>query len=273
MSFYITLPSDSSKNTYKDNTQSNFTVLLQEPLNISEYEVGLAEINYFHKIKIKIGELTFYNNKSEKIKIADIEAFEGEQYDSIIKRIEKSLLNHFGENSNKIEQNRTFFNNEVIQNHFTYKTKDIINFEGEIFNYFFDISVDKPKKKDDVINVDILNDQILIQPPSFEEYLIIIEHKFDYIHINNSFYIYTNIIEEQIVGNTKTKLLRNVNLQGKFMDNISIIYDNPHYVSLKLTEIQRININIRDNLGQLIDFSNETTRVIVKLHFRPKRYF
>ena len=59
MSFYVTLPSDASINVYPDNRQSNFTVLLKEPIKFNgDYEVGLAEINYFNLLKTHIGEIS-----------------------------------------------------------------------------------------------------------------------------------------------------------------------------------------------------------------------
>jgi len=47
MSFYITLPSNSSSIHYPDNTQSNFnTQLAKEINNLEDYEVALVEMNY-----------------------------------------------------------------------------------------------------------------------------------------------------------------------------------------------------------------------------------
>ncbi len=55
MSFFVTLPSNASMDTYPDNTQSNFAVQLSKtfPQNLqNKYEVGLAEISYTQAVLI-----------------------------------------------------------------------------------------------------------------------------------------------------------------------------------------------------------------------------
>ena len=47
MSFYLTLPSNSSSLYYPDNSQSNYTTKLAKELNnLDGYEVALVEMNY-----------------------------------------------------------------------------------------------------------------------------------------------------------------------------------------------------------------------------------
>ncbi len=47
MSFYLTLPSNSSSLYYPDNSQSNYTTQLAKELNnLDGYEVALVEMNY-----------------------------------------------------------------------------------------------------------------------------------------------------------------------------------------------------------------------------------
>ena len=56
--FYITLPSNSSANTFPHNTQANFTTLLSSPILLEgNYEVALAEIDYSTKIECFMGKL------------------------------------------------------------------------------------------------------------------------------------------------------------------------------------------------------------------------
>ena len=45
--FYVTLPSDSSMNTYPDNTVAHYVTKLPRPINLDgDYEVALAELIY-----------------------------------------------------------------------------------------------------------------------------------------------------------------------------------------------------------------------------------
>jgi hypothetical protein len=47
MSFYVTLPSNSSKEFYPENTLTNFTTKLQPPFYLNQtYEVGIVEITF-----------------------------------------------------------------------------------------------------------------------------------------------------------------------------------------------------------------------------------
>ena len=49
MSFYVTLPSNSSMDLYPDNTMTEFTILLKEPIKLDcQYEVALVELTYKH---------------------------------------------------------------------------------------------------------------------------------------------------------------------------------------------------------------------------------
>lgn len=88
------------------------------------------------------------------------------------------------------------------------------------------------------------------------------------IHIDETFFIYCDIIQDQYVGDTMSPLLRTVRTSSD-KDNISIMYENPHYLPIKSTRITTINIRILDHFGKEILFSNKLKRTIVKLHFKP----
>lgn len=62
MNFYLTLPSNASKDLYSKNTQSNFTVQLNPPLRLNgKYEVALTDITYSSKIVINLGKMIIPN--------------------------------------------------------------------------------------------------------------------------------------------------------------------------------------------------------------------
>jgi hypothetical protein len=81
--------------------------------------------------------------------------------------------------------------------------------------------------------------------------------------------IYTNIIEPQYVGNTRSELLQTVTKTGLFNRTTEKIYNNPHYLPLNKSFINNININVRYPTGEFARFENLTSKVISKLHFRP----
>ena len=91
------------------------------------------------------------------------------------------------------------------------------------------------------------------------------------ISTNQFLFIYMDIISDQYVGDTESKCLETVTLQGKRGQTVSNTISNPHYVNVAKTNISSINIVIKDSLGENIHF-DLLSRVVVKLHFRQKRY-
>lgn len=88
------------------------------------------------------------------------------------------------------------------------------------------------------------------------------------IHIDETLFVYCDIIQDQYVGDTMAPLLRTVRTSSD-KSNVSIMYENPHYVPLKTTRLSTINISIMDHFGKQILFSDNLKRTIVKLHFKP----
>ena len=83
-----------------------------------------------------------------------------------------------------------------------------------------------------------------------------------------SLYIYSPIIQSQLVGDTLAPLLRVVNIQGSFGEHVNERYDNIYYLPLVSSPIDHVEIYIRDDIGNLIPF--DTGRVVIVLHFRKK---
>jgi hypothetical protein len=61
-SFYVTLPSNASMESYPKNIPSNFTILLEEALELnSKFEVALVEISNFSNFSVIFGKIKFEN--------------------------------------------------------------------------------------------------------------------------------------------------------------------------------------------------------------------
>ncbi len=86
----------------------------------------------------------------------------------------------------------------------------------------------------------------------------------------STLYVYCNAVSNQIVGDTMAPLLRTVNIEGQAHDNVHLVYQDVHYVSVLSKELSEIRINIRDDTGQLVDF--KSGKVMAKLHFRRHRH-
>jgi hypothetical protein len=81
MSFYLTLPSTASLQYYPDNTQSNYTTILKQPITLaSDYEVALSEITFSPNMKVDLGTISFddpYKNSLEPVCNVPLSALNG----------------------------------------------------------------------------------------------------------------------------------------------------------------------------------------------------
>ena len=84
----------------------------------------------------------------------------------------------------------------------------------------------------------------------------------------NAMYVYCNVVDSQIVGDTFAPLLRTVAVSGERGSVITSTFDRPHYVPVSTHEVGMLEINIKDDTGKNVSF--QFGKVIVKLHFRQK---
>jgi len=84
-----------------------------------------------------------------------------------------------------------------------------------------------------------------------------------------SLYVYSDLVEEQLVGDVRAPLLRIVNVEGENSDIITHAYNKPYFLPLKKREFDTIEIYIRDDTGQKVPF--QRGKVIVTLAFRKRR--
>ena len=81
-------------------------------------------------------------------------------------------------------------------------------------------------------------------------------------------YVYSSIVESQLVGDMKAPLLRVIPVNGQFGHTQTVRYDNIYYLPLSQNWIDTVEVYIRDDIGRLVSFN--TGRVTIVLHFRKK---
>ena len=80
-------------------------------------------------------------------------------------------------------------------------------------------------------------------------------------------YVYTDVIEEQFIGEKAVPILRIINWDHSLKkDNISITFDRFYCTPLKHTNFDTIQILIVDDTGTEIEF--EFGKVVVVLEFK-----
>ena len=80
-----------------------------------------------------------------------------------------------------------------------------------------------------------------------------------------------DICQYQLVGDTEAPLLQVVSTNYSNENYVEKIFDSPHYVPLSRNNLETIEVDIRSDLGDPIQF--QTGKVVVKLHFRKISYF
>ena len=274
--FYLSLPSKGSISmaTFPNNTQANFTTLLPKNVNLNGlYKVGLAEISYTNSIAVNAGFITIKQDfifesfnlpfGTQQIEIVSEDCLSLEFF---ISKINSEITRYFkifyeknkNKNSEGFDDDRELImplikfvsnDSQVTIDMPIHTSLSFDEYLKEILKFDFNIlenKTDKPYKK---------SIQIYGKPS---------------IHLCDTFLVYTDIITDQIYGDTLAKIIRNVRPNGENNENITITYDSIHYVDLNVTSLKTVQINIRDNQGNLIHFNDKLGQVVIKLHFKLK---
>ena len=85
----------------------------------------------------------------------------------------------------------------------------------------------------------------------------------------DTIYVYTDVVESRIVGDSLAPLLRALPVGGSHGATVSDRFTNIHYVPLLYSHFKSIEMDIRDDTGRFVPF--EYGRVTVTLHFRRRR--
>jgi|GEM_PF-3108127 len=255
MSFYVNLPSNSSGNYSSQNRIGNYRITLPFPLQFppQEYEVCLSGITYINSIKVLTGK---HEDNIIKILTNDIEdtiTIPIKHYETIEQLIEiiNETLHTIPYLKLKLTLEKEINRVKLVFDHQTEiivseKLSDILGFDGKT-KFTQDFS-----KASDIIKTH----DIAKFPPDMSG------RKY---HL----FVYTDIIEPQIVGNTMVPMLRMINLKGKSGDAVTETFENPYYLRLNRCCIENISIVICDEFGEEVPF--ERGQVTVTLNFRKKQ--
>ncbi|GFU01724.1 uncharacterized protein F54H12.2 [Trichonephila clavipes] len=228
MSFYETLPSDSSMHFFPENKISHFKTQLPSPVCLNgEWEVGLSEIIYPHSW-LNVNETNNYflykagdGNISSTVKrTIDVGCYETML--DIISAVQLALP----KNPNRFT---------IIYNKATKRVKinavqgSSLHLEnlGELLGF----------KRNAIIIGNMKSEFVADAWSNF-----------------SVFYVYSDLISLQIVGDTQAPLLRIVRTKGKDGETISQYYDRPQYLPLVRHSFQTIQSELRLNSGDFVPF-------------------
>ena len=92
------------------------------------------------------------------------------------------------------------------------------------------------------------------------------------MHMDQGFdtiYVYTDVVESLIVGDSLDPLLRALSVRGSHGATVSDRFTNIHYVPVLYSHFHSIEMDIRNDTGRRVPF--EYDRLTVTLHFRRCR--
>ena len=245
MSFYITLPSNSSQSEFPDNTLTHYTTRLKKSLRLNgNYEFALAQIIFPKNWKYREDGVITIKTPETTSRI-DIKFLAWEPLSEFFKNLkQKFLISGVGlDIAYDTNTSKIFL---MIPQFCSLKFEDGLNkYFGFSENYYEATEENQVFPADQTVGSD-----------------------FNYIR---SLYIYLDICQYQLVGDTEAPLLQVVSTNNTNENYVEIIYNSSHYVPLSRNNLETIEVDIRSDLGEPIQF--QSGKVVVKLHFRKIGYF
>lgn len=249
MSFYVTLPSNSSMTFFPNNTCTHFMTKLQSPIQLDgPHEVALTEVILpYNWSRIIHAEFIAYNRNTGAQESVRVCWYDDQCIDVIVDKINKEM----SDKKHPIKFNYNMENLLCSVNIGDNHGLEFIDSAGKELGFDFQY-VEGSR----LSNTFYGSNQIVSQV--------------DKISI---IYCYTDIIDHQYVGDSYSPLLRTISVPNKsnYGDIINHIFPQPHYVPVCRNNINIIELDLRSDTGEKIKF--KSGKVVAKLHFRQKRFF
>ena len=250
---YLTLPSNSSKLYFPGNTLASYKTKLPKTLSFTgHWKVGLTEITYPHMFEnvrknvndrfyvysrfgsvdntavIRTAILTpgFYNDGDAIV--AELNSAVQRVYAEVVGYEKAGIVFRYTANNNKI--------NCSIQEGNRVAFNGVL---GEMLGFEAQTTLS----------------------PGYHEASNLLDIMMGFYSI----FVYSNICQSSIVGDTEAPLLRVVKISGKPGDMVTTTYDRPMYINISQSDFDFVEVNLKDDSGYLINFT--LGKVYITLHF------
>lgn len=238
--FYLTLPSNASVNIFPNNKTTSYRVKLPKVIDLGgDWEVGLYSISYpntWYTLQNNHDTHIYCIDKNGHPETIEIGYGHYETLQSLIKATNKALTKNVGDN---VKMMASAFTEKV--------TVQLKNGYRLLLNERMSIVFGFGKK------------DAMITKTSESPYVA------DLSAIS-TIYVYCDIVQPQVVGNTSAQLLRSIPAEGKFGDVITKTFTNIQYVPAQTKSFENVEILLRDDTGNPVPF--ERGKVVVTLHFK-----
>ena len=242
---------------YPDNTVTRYKTHLSQPISLEgEWEVGLFEFEYqrtWYNVQEKDSKIRFDHMKDDKVVTEKIPIPYGyyTNIEELTDRINTSFI-VFGVDNGiaAMPQLRLDKLTRKISIHIFDGMRIFFSPGlGNILGY---------NEKEDFINVYGIPDTVLTLHDTYNT------------EVNcQSLFVYCDILEQVIVGDTKAPLLRSLSVSGKHGNIVREVFDKPMYVPIQKKHFESIDIDISSDFGEPVSFVNGKSSVT--LHFRMSK--
>ena len=243
--FYLTLPSNASSDIFPDNKTTSYRVKLPQAINLSgEWEVGLYSINYprtWYTLGNNFDTHIYTSDRSGLFSATIIYYGFYETMPDLVKSVNKTLAKDVSDNIKLTFNVRT----EKVTVHLKNKHQLVVTNKMSIVLRFGGKETKIVKTTRSLYAADL--------------------------HGFMAIYVYCDIVQPQIVGNTSAKLLRSIPVQGKLGDVITKTFTNIQYVPVQTKSFEDVETVLRNDTGDPVPF--ERGKVIATLNFRERSYF
>lgn len=258
--FYMTLPSNSSMEAHPENTVAQFTTVLAQPVELTgEWEASLFEISIptdwcnlssdDHFFMLNVFRLDLPNDWYPTIEsilskmVLLINKHHPSEQDVAMLLVRRNVNEDMAYPEDKVTIIYDQVTNIVrfslpddLQIHISDKLANVLGFEiGKLPEGRRLHSGEKPARLD---------------------------------HIAKTAYVYCDLIEPVLVGDTKTQLLRTVNMDSGAHGVVNHIYTLPIYIPIQKKQFSTVEINIMTDTGEPVPFTSG--RSVIVLHFRRR---
>jgi hypothetical protein len=249
--FYITLPSNSKQS----NTTSFFETTLPQQISLEgNWECALVELIYpnnWDNVTTDQNVVKFFDVKNNTRQIVKIPTARYESVTDLIQSINDCIVSvGRREKVNYAESISLYFNNLKRSVQVTLQNANVVNFTFSDHIAYM---------------LGFIPEQFKVSDPG-DKTVIVAHHPPDILGGMHYLYIYCDILQPQIVGNTLAPLLGVVNVEGQYMQIVNRTYVAPHYIPVLKKCFNTIEINIKDDQNEFIKFGFGKT--ILKLHFK-----
>ena len=290
--FYITLPSDASMEQNSKNTAADWTTKLKHPVSLKgKWEVALVEMQYLNSLSTLAHQQTLVVRtltgiKGENDKVAEPSFTEhiinfppghysaAEAFLTIIRDnipelkplyyldppgIDEEASQAPGDKALKVEmfsptdhRLRITLGSPRVHIHFPSDSLALQKILGFDHNEIY-AKMDMEKHPEHVMDIVCMYQRE--KRVNFKMQPIVAPRPLNPLLGNQSLFVYCDVADYSLMGDTSAQILRTVPIKGQFMELITDRFDIPHYTPVLMSHFENITISIGTDLEETAKFA------------------